>query len=148
MTHLDDEFTCSVCLQRHNPKDPCKFTEGLNLTSKRIQALELVAGIKDPRGCYVSHISEKILTSEYRKEIKSGFAAQQATRSGAGYAVPLIKAGLLRKHRTTYGWGTVSITEAGLKALAEHHAAQNPANMPLEVVISRALQTKTTSVMN
>lgn len=113
-----------------------------------------MAGIKSPNGCYVSHIAESILTSDYRKEMKSGFAAQQATRSGAGYAIPLIKAGLLRKNRTTYGWGTVSITEAGLTALAEHKAAQDPANLPLEVVvgmsivIGQAIETETTEARN
>ena len=139
---IDDDniIRCSICLMKHHDRAACKFTEGLNLTPKRIQTLELVAGIRDPKGCYVSHIADVVLTSDYRKEKRHGFAAQQSTRSGAGYAIPLIKAGLLRKHRTTYGWGTVTITDAGRKVLADHKAANDPANMPLDAVIARAVE--------
>jgi len=36
---LNNEYTCSICLQRHTQLDACKFTKNLNLTPKRIQAL-------------------------------------------------------------------------------------------------------------
>lgn len=86
-----------------------------NLTAKRLEALRYLAD--HPRGVYVSGLAEAILTSQWRREHQSGFTAQQATRSGAGYALPLIKAGLVSKRDTDYGWGVVSITDAGLSAI-------------------------------
>jgi hypothetical protein len=105
-------------------------TKKFNLTPTRIKALRLV---KDrPGGVYVRLLAQELLTSEYRQRVGSGFAAQQATRSGAGYAVPLIKAGLLNKHATTYGWGRVSITEAGLKVLSDIDAQESGLDAVLE----------------
>lgn len=110
----------------------------LNITPTRLKALQYLA--TKPDGVYVCALADQILTSEYRRKIKSGFTAQQATRSGAGCAVPLIRAGLARKRDTTYGWGIVSITDAGLKVLAEHEAADDPAKQPLDAVLERCIQ--------
>lgn len=107
----------------------------LNITPTRLKALEFLAG--KPEGVYVSALADEILTSEYRRQIKSGFAAQQSTRSGAGYATPLIRAGLVKKRATTYGWGIVSITPEGLKILEENRSSKNT----LDAVIERCIQT-------
>ena len=96
-----------------------------NLTPKRIEALRFLEGRQG--GVYVSLLADALLTSEYRRKVGSGFAAQQATRSGAGYAVPLIKAGLVSKKATPFGWGVVSITEAGRKVLSDLDAQQGGA---------------------
>lgn len=107
-----------------------------NLTPTRIKALRFVKGRSG--GVYVSLLAQELLTSEYRQRVGSGFSAQQATRSGAGYAVPLIKAGLLTKHATTYGWGRVSITEAGLKVLSDLDAQE----AGLDAVIERCIDAR------
>ena len=108
--------------------------KSLNITPTRLKALKFLAS--KTGGVYVSALADAILTSEYRRKIKSGFTAQQSTRSGAGCAVPLIRAGLVQKRATTYGWGIVSITDAGLKLLAE----QDPANQPLDAVLERCIE--------
>ena len=132
-----DTYTCSICLMRHAQSDQCEFTKGLNLTPKRLQALQVVSACKE--GCYVSHIADKVLTSEYRRKNNTGFWAQQATRSGAGYVIPMIKAGLLRKWRTEHGWGRVTLTDAGRKVLSDIDAANDPANQPLDAVLERCI---------
>ena len=106
-----------------------------NLTPTRIKALEYL--VDKPDGVYVSGLADAVLTSEYRRKSNYGFSAQQATRSGAGCAVPLIKAGLVRKRNTQYGWGIVSLTEAGHAALASHKATQDPANQSLDAVLAK-----------
>lgn len=107
----------------------------LNLTPTRIKALEYLAD--KPGGVYVSGLADAVLTSEYRRKAKYGFSAQQATRSGAGCAVPLIKAGLVCKRNTDYGWGIVSLTEAGHAALAAYKGSRDPANMSLDAVLEK-----------
>lgn len=67
------------------------MSKSLNITRTRLKALEYLA--TKTGGVYVSALTDAILTSEYRRKIKSGFTAQQSTRSGAGCAVPLIRAG-------------------------------------------------------
>jgi hypothetical protein len=42
--------------------------------------------------------------------------------------VPLIKVGLLRKRYAEYGWGIVSLTDAGHAALASHNRSHDAAN--------------------
>lgn len=110
----------------------------LNITPKRLLALKYLAD--KPNGVYVCGLADAILTSEWRREHKTGFSAQQATRSGAGYAIPLINAGLVRKQRTDYGWGMVFLTDAGHKVIAAHDAANNPANQPLDAVLARCVE--------
>ncbi len=112
-----------------------------NLTPTRIKALEYLAD--KPDGVYVSGLADAVLTSEYRRKANYGFSAQQATRSGAGCAVPLIKAGLVRKRNTEYGWGIVSLTDAGHAALAAHKAANDPANLSLDAVLAKCAVTET-----
>lgn len=107
---------------------------GFHLTPKRIEALRLLRS--RTAGVYVRMLAQEVLVGEYRRRINSGFSAQQATRSGAGYAVPLIKAGLVKKEATTYGWGIVSITAAGIKALDDLDAQQ----LPLEAVLDRCFE--------
>ena len=64
------------------------------------------------------------------------YGSQQATRTGAGCAVPLIKAGLVSKRDRTYGWGDVTITSAGRKLLAERDA---PVEESLDMVLERCV---------
>ena len=109
----------------------------LNITPTRLKALQFLATV--PNGVYVSALADKVLTSEYRRNNNYGFAAQQATRSGAGCAVPLIRAGLVRKQTTQYGWGLVSITDAGLKLLSDREAANDLATQPLAAVLERCV---------
>jgi len=109
----------------------------LNITPTRLKALQYLA--TKPNGVYVSALADEILTSEYRRQRKYGFSAQQATRSGAGYAVPLIRAGLVMKRDTDFGWGMVFITEAGRQVITKHEAASNAANQPLETVLERCI---------
>lgn len=111
-----------------------------NLTATRVKTLEYLAD--KPDGVYVSGLADAVLTSEYRRQVGRGFSAQQATRSGAGCAVPLIKAGLVRKRNTDYGWGIVSLTEAGHAALASHKAANDPANLSLDAVLAKCIDAK------
>lgn len=111
------------------------MAETFNLTPTRIKALEYLAD--KPDGVYVSGLADAVLTSEYRRKSNYGFSAQQATRSGAGCAVPLIKAGLVRKRDTEYGWGIVSLTDAGRAALASNKAANDPANLSLDAVLAK-----------
>ena len=108
------------------PKKP------FNITPKRLEALRFLAD--HSRGVYVSYIADAILTSQWRRDHKSGFTAQQATRSGAGYATPLIEAGLVEKRDTDYGWGIVSITDAGRAAIA--HAELSESAQPNAQVVS------------
>jgi hypothetical protein len=133
------EYHCNKCYKRHRSAEPCVFTENLNITPKRLKALELIAGSKDAKGLIVGYIAQELLTGDYKQQTGRGLWPQQATRSGAGYVIPLVKAGLLRVWPESIGWGTVSITDAGRKVLAAHKAANDPANMPLEAVIARAV---------
>lgn len=110
------------------------MTKQFNLTPKRVDALRFLRS--RPSGVYVRMLAQEVLVGEYRRRVNSGFSAQQATRSGAGYAVPLIKAGLVKKEATTYGWGIVSITAAGIKALDDLDAQQ----LPLEAVLDRCFE--------
>lgn len=121
----------------HMPLKP-DWQKELNITPTRLKALQYLA--TKPDGVYVRALANQLLVSEYRRNIKSGFSAQQATRSGAGCAVPLIRAGLLVKRDTEYGWGIVSITDAGLKIVAEHEAASEPAEQTLEAVLERCIE--------
>lgn len=114
------------------------MSKPLNITPTRHKALEYLAG--KPGGVYVSALADEILTSEYRREIKSGFTAQQSTRSGAGLAVPLIRAGLVHKRDTQYGWGIVSITDAGQKLVAERRVAIAAALQTLDAVLERCVE--------
>lgn len=114
------------------------MSKPLNITPTRQKALEYLAS--KPGGVYVSALADEILTSEYRRQIKSGFSAQQSTRSGAGLAVPLIRAGLVHKRNTTYGWGMVSLTEAGHKLVAERKAASTASTQTLDAVLSRCVE--------
>jgi hypothetical protein len=112
----------------------------LNLTPTRLKALQYLAS--KPAGVYVSALADEVLTSQYRQTISSGFKAQRATQAGAGCAVPLIRAGLVHKQHTTYGWGIVSITDAGLKLLADHPAAQESVHQSLDDVIARCVDAR------
>lgn len=89
----------------------------IKVTAKRLEALRYLAD--HPGGVYVCAIAHAILTSQWRRDHQSGFTAQQATRSGAGYVMPLIEAGWVKKRDTDFGWGIVSITESGLAAIKE-----------------------------
>jgi len=110
----------------------------LNITPTRHKALEYLAG--RPGGVYVGALADHVLTSEYRRQIKSGFTAQQSTRSGAGLAVPLIRAGLVHKRNTTYGWGIVSLTDAGHKLVAALKAANAASIQTLDAVLARCVE--------
>lgn len=114
------------------------MSKALNITPTRQKALEYLAG--KPSGVYVSALADEILTSEYRRKIKSGFTAQQSTRSGAGLAVPLIRAGLVQKRDTTHGWGMVSLTDAGRKLVAERNAAVAASVNTLDSVLARCVE--------
>lgn len=91
----------------------------INLTDKRIEALRWLATLKEP--VYVCGLAEQCIPRDRLFEHSTrqlSRTAQMATRAGAGYAIPLIKAGLVKYHRKTYGWGQVSITPEGRKVLA------------------------------
>lgn len=111
------------------------MAKSFNLTPKRIEALRFLRS--RPSGVYVRMLAQEVLVGEYRRRINSGFSAQQATRSGAGCAVPLIKAGLVKKEATTFGWGIVSITDAGIKALDDLDSQQQS----LDAVLGRCIDT-------
>lgn len=84
----------------------------LNLTDKRLECLRYLARKKNP--VYVSALADAVVPRGSRY----GYTAQMATRTGAGVAWPLIRAGLVSRRSTEYGWGTVAITDAGLEVLA------------------------------
>lgn len=111
----------------------------LNITPTRLKALQYLA--TKPDGVYVRALADQLLVSEYRRKVRIRFSAQQATRSGAGCAVPLIRAGLVRKRDADYGWGIVSITDAGLKIVAEHEAASDLDRQSLDSVLERCINT-------
>jgi hypothetical protein len=89
----------------------------LNITPKRLEALKHLAS--KPKGLYVSALADAVLTSAHRTGRGSGFSRQQATRSGAGCALPLIRAGYVWVEPKTIGWGVVHITDRGRSILAE-----------------------------
>ena len=103
----------------------------LNITPKRLEALRYLAD--RPDGVYVCALAHAVLTSQWRREHRSGFTAQQATRSGAGYATPLIEAGLVRKRDAEFGWGIVSITDAGRAAIAHAGLGESVQSTDLSV---------------
>ena len=105
----------------------------LNITPKRLEALRYLAD--HPCGVYVCGLAVAILTSKWRREHQSGYTAQQATRAGAGYATPLIKAGLASQRDTEFGWGIVSITEAGRGVLAAAACVDCPPHNPALPVV-------------
>ena len=49
----------------------------------------------------------------------------------------------MRKRNTEYGWGIVSLTDAGHAALAAHKAANDPANLSLDAVLAKCAVTET-----
>ena len=85
-------------------------TQKFDLTITRLQALRFVA--MHPQGAYVCAVAHEVLTSQSRRDRQTCFSSQQATRSGTGYVMPLIDAGLLVKIDTEFGWGIVKITDA------------------------------------
>lgn len=132
-----------------------KTVKTFNMTAKRIEALKFVqqADAKRTdrgrfRGVLVGYLAQNVLASndEYWQKLhaKSGgrrhLWAQAATRMGAGYCKPLVERGLLSFHREDVGYGSVTITEAGIKAIADWDAKNDPANQPLDVVIARCIE--------
>lgn len=85
-----------------------------NLTPKRLAALKLIA---EHPGCAVGFVAQNVLRSEYKVEKQVGLWAQQATRAGAAYCLALNAAGLVKLCRTEFGFGTVTLTEAGRAAI-------------------------------
>jgi hypothetical protein len=96
-----------------------QVTQELNLTPKRIAALMFLAS--HPRGVYVSYLAESVLSRPERKK-HGGYSSQMATRAGAGYVMPFIRAGIVERTTTDFGWGIVRLTMTGeslLKSLRD-----------------------------
>lgn len=108
----------------------------INLTPTRIRILEYLAG--KPDGVYVSGLADDVIGRARSTVTLRRFKRQQATRLGAACAAPLIRAGLVRKIDTEYGWGMVTLTRAGREALRAHQAANDPALMSLDAVLARS----------
>lgn len=82
----------------------------MNLTTTRLAALRYLALRAAP--VYVCALAD-----EAAPRVGRGYSRQQATRTGAGIARPLIVAGLAAYHDASHGWGLVSLTDAGRKVL-------------------------------
>lgn len=113
------------------------MTKPLNITPKRLAALRFLASKKG--SVRVSMLADEVLhrQSRFDPARELGYSRQQATRTGAGCAVPLIKAGFVAKEYQTYGWGNVSITQAGLDLLAE---IDKPAAKSLDDVLAKCVE--------
>ena len=112
----------------------------LNITPKRLEALRFLAS--RPNGVRVAMLAHEVLV-RYSCSMPIRiipYSSQQATRTGAGCAVPLIKAGLISKRDRTFGWGDVKITSAGLQLLAE---LDKPAEVSLDSVLKRCTAAET-----
>ena len=91
----------------------------MNLTPTRIKLLQLIAA--RPKFC-VSRLAEELAPRLDDNGRNYGWTRQGAARWGGGYIRPLVTAGLISFRSEAYGVGTVSITDAGRKALADHEA--------------------------
>jgi DNA-binding MarR family transcriptional regulator len=111
------------------------MAKSINLTPTRMRVLEYLAS--KPSGVYVSGLADEVIGAARKDAQKRRFKRQQATRLGAACAAPLVRAGLLRKIETDYGWGMVALTEAGRAALRAHQAANDPSQMSLEAVLAK-----------
>ncbi len=100
------------------------------LTPKRLQALRYIQAHPD---CYVGAVADAVLTSEYRRQHKTGFWSQMATRSGAGYCQKLRDAGLITINvYTEHGYGTVRLTLLGENTIKDSDS--------LEAAVARSVE--------
>jgi hypothetical protein len=93
-----------------------------NLTPTRLKALRILQ--EKPNGLQASVLADAVLTSEYRKANNGGFSRQQATRSGACLALPLVREGLVSVSYTKVGWGFCKLTLKGLAMLDDMYFRQ------------------------
>lgn len=107
--------------------------KNLTLTAKRIEAIEFI--IKHPN-CFVGYVAENVLAQK-----RTRLWSQAATRMGAAYCIQLETMGLVAIDRhTEFGYGRVSVTDAGRQAVACHQAAERLADEDIAAVIARCVE--------
>jgi DNA-binding transcriptional ArsR family regulator len=90
---------------------------GLNLTPTRLKILAL---LRERGEFYVSGLAEEVAPRGFIGRHRVTWSSQGAARWGGGAIKPLEAAGLVKVNRhVSGGVGMASLTEAGMKALAE-----------------------------